>query len=138
MLMAPNGNISLVHKALLYTVTLDQELQDFQTKPVICLEPFHIGKSTSYFLKSPNLSISELASNQILLAYFYHLQPLRKNHFISIHPVNVREFHLFFSNFILLAYLHHLQPLRKNHFILIHPVVESQVSSKTHHQMAPV
>ena len=64
---------SLEYKVFLYTATLDLKLQDFLSKPVISLEPFYIGRSTLYFLKFPYLSTPEVASNQILLAYFYHL-----------------------------------------------------------------
>ena len=53
----------------------------------ISLELFDFEKFALYFQKSPNLTILESTSYLVKFPFFYHLQPLRKCHFISRHPV---------------------------------------------------
>ena len=53
----------------------------------ISLKLFDFEKNASWFQKSPNLTILGTTSNWIKFPFFYHLQPLRKCHFISRHPV---------------------------------------------------
>ena len=53
----------------------------------ISLELFDFEKYALYFQKSPNLTILGQSSNWIKFPFFHHLQPLRKCHFISRHPL---------------------------------------------------